>query len=72
MDKSLIKDLSCAHKKVSMVMCAKCLTKTMFVDSERNKVLCTKCGTQDKLSEYVKRQNAATHEYHAKYGNVRR
>ena len=72
MTDSLIKDMKYAHKKVEMVMCSKCLTKTMFIDSERNRVLCTKCGTEGKLSEYIKRQNAATHEYKAKYGNVRR
>lgn len=72
MDNNLIKDMKYAHKKVSTFMCSKCLTATMLVDSERNKVFCTKCGTQDKLSEYIKRKNAATYEHQAKYGNVRR
>lgn len=72
MDKSLIKDLKYAHKKVSAVMCSKCLAHTMLIDSERNKVFCTKCGTQDKLSEYVKKKNAATFEFRAKHGITRR
>lgn len=72
MDKHLIKELKYAHKKISTAMCPKCLTKNLLIDSHQDKVFCTKCRIESKMSEFVKRQNAATYEFQAKYGTVRR